>query len=651
MKSNTFSKYILLSASLLTAAGCNSPKALTKKADAEFFSKGEYAKAADMYKDVLKTGKGNNGYLNGQIGEALRMTNRQDSAAPFYKAAIDAGYKPDSVAFAYAEALKSAGQWDAAAEQFNAYAASGTDPKRVKRAKKEVENIAAAKAIPGKFTHFEVSNAAALNTTAADFSPVFHGTELYFTSGRNGVRYTGDNTELLDLWQFKFDDADPTIGTASALPKNLNPDGVHNASATITKDGKTMVFARSGNGTRKSFQETDLYISRFKDGKWSDAEALTAVNSPSAWDACPSFSPDGKSLYFASNRPGGQGGIDIYRAQQDQNGRWSKVTNMGEPINTTGDDMFPSISDDGKLYFSSDGHPGLGNLDLMVAARDKDTKKVTVENLGVPINSSADDFGITFKNAVEGYFSSNRAGGKGQDDIYYFKNTKDELKVVKFNLHGITKEREDDGTVKILSGTKVKLVDEKGTTVSEVESDAEGKFEFPLAMQKNYTLLAEKPQFYTKREAYTTFGKQPNNEDLHQKETTIDLEHTLTLDKIHLEKTIVMDNIYYDYNKADIKDTAAMELDKLVTLMNDNPKIHIELSSHTDSRGKDEYNMNLSQRRAQSAVDYIVSKGIDVSRITAKGYGKTKPIIENAMTEEDFQKNRRTEFKVVKMGE
>ena len=202
-----------------------------------------------------------------------------------------------------------------------------------------------------------------------------------------------------------------------------------------------------------------------------------------------------------------------------------------------------------------------------------------------------------------------------------------------------------------MPGTSVKVIDEKGATVAEVTSNEEGKFDVALAMQKNYTFLAQKPDFYTRRETYTTYGKQPANEELRAKETTIDLDHTLTLDKIKLEKTIVLDNIYYDYRKWDIKDTAAMELDKMVTIMRDNPKIHIELSSHTDSRGSDQYNMDLSQKRAESAVAYIVSKGIEKERVTAKGYGETKPIIENAMTEEDFQKNRRTEFKVLKVSE
>jgi outer membrane protein OmpA-like peptidoglycan-associated protein len=254
------------------------------------------------------------------------------------------------------------------------------------------------------------------------------------------------------------------------------------------------------------------------------------------------------------------------------------------------------------------------------------------------------------KSPIEGYFSSNRAGGKGDDDIYYFRDGKNDPRVVKFVTEGQAFTKDYKGVESIMSSTLVKLLDDKGAVIAETTTDTEGKFSFPMEPSKNYVFFIEKEEHYTKREPFTTIGKSPAYEDLTQKETTLTLSTKVVMNKIKKDEVFVVDNINYDYDKWDIRPEAALELDKIVQFMVDNPTITIELSSHTDSRGDDKYNMNLSAKRAESSKFYMVSKGIKKDRVISKGYGETKPLIPDAATEEDFQKNRRTEFKILKVA-
>ncbi len=615
-----------------------------RKADRAFFKEGAYEDAANLYQEALAKG-GDSKYLNGQIAESYRKSNRLSKAEVFYKSAIDAGYKADSVKFWYGTALKANGKYTEAIEAFQKYASEGGNPELQERANKEVSNLQEIQNILNKPVKYELTPLEGLNTADADYGPFLFKRELYFASNRNSnMRFAGTGTGFSDLYKYKFDGVSIVNGTVSPLSSS-NTDGAHEASATFNKDGKIMVFARSNDGSRKGAQNVDLYISR-KKGKTTEYSApeLLGISHPTAWDGCPSFSPDGKSLYFASNRPGGQGGSDIYRATVE-GGRISKVTNLGPDINTAGDELFPYVSDDGKLYFSSDGHPGLGNLDIFEAIRGKD-KKVTIQNLGVPINSISDDFGICFRSPADGYFTSNREGGKGDDDIYYFVDPKNIKRTINFVLNGTAMERDDRGALVALPNTKISLLDAEGNVLKVVKADKDAKFSFKLEGSKNYEFIGEKADYYTKHDNFTTSGKGPDPNDMKEVEATVNIDYALVLDKVQVNQTFVLENILYDFNSAKITDQAAGELDKLVDFMLDNPSLSIELSSHTDSRGSAEYNNKLSQSRADSAVAYITSRGINKARILAKGYGMDRPIIENAVTEEDFQKNRRTEIKI-----
>lgn len=615
----------------------------TKTADKKFRQKGEYESALVDYKKALEKGE-NKGYINAMIGECYRLSNRIAEAAPYYKEALANNNKADSILFQYPFALKAAGNYTEAKAQFQEYVSNGRKPAWVERAQKEIDNLNKIAEIQKKKSWWEIQNLDAVNTAGAEYGPVYHEGTLYFATTRgSSAIYGATGTPFTNIYSFNANTGDP----ASVQPVSaVNTDGQHEASPTMTKDGKMMIFARSNDGGRKTHKEVALYMTRNVNGTWSAPE-LMPINDLEAWNGAPSLSADGKTLYFASNRRGGKGGLDLYRTTLDQNGKWGKVTNLGENINTPGDETFPSVTEDGKLYFSSDGHPSLGGLDLFVAVK-KDGNTV-VENLGNGINTVGDDFGLTLKSANEGYFSSNRPGGKGDDDIYFFHDAKNDPRIVKFNFMSQAFQRDDKGVESVLPNTTIKLLDDKGTAVSETTTDAEGRFTFPMEPSKNYTLYVEKEHYYTKRDPFSTVGKAPAFEDLTQKETMIDLNHKLVIDKIKLQQTFVVENINYDYDKADIRPDAALELDKITQFLQDNPTITIELSSHTDSRGDDKYNMKLSQKRAESSKTYIISKGIKSERITSKGYGESKPLIPDATTEEDFQKNRRTEFKVIKV--
>ena len=391
-----------------------------------------------------------------------------------------------------------------------------------------------------------------------------------------------------------------------------------------------------------------------------------------AWDGSPAFSRDGKTLYFASNRAGGSGGIDLYRTNMDASGRFSKPVNMGKDINTAGDEMFPYVAEGGKLFFASDGHPGLGKLDLFSATRSQGV--ISIENMGLPFNSPQDDFGLVFyQNQNKGFFSSNREGGKGDDDIYYFASPEEEdtttiaknsdpndplnpnnpkyingkPKVVRYFLTGNVVAN-DQALTPIDSATVRILPDTSDIQISELPTNAEGKFgKQSVEEGKSYTLLVQRKGFISKREPFSMDGRAIPPIFLTKELTDTTFNVTVRLDKLELNKTFVLENIYYDLNKYNIRPDAAIELDKLVQILKDNPTMKIELSSHTDARATDAYNMTLSQNRAESAVSYLNSKGIDADRMIAKGYGERELIVPNAKTEEEHQRNRRTEFTIL----
>lgn len=608
------------------------------------FARGQYELAIPLYKADIAKGK-NAATANFRLAEAYRLSNRVEQAEPFYKAALDGGAKNADAGFRYAEALRANGKYDEAATQFATYASSGGNRNLAARAENEGKNALASKEIAAIKNKYDVMPMDALNSTASDFGGTMLAStgELIFTSGRDGKKYLGNGENFNDLYAIKFDNAATMSGgTARKLEGPFNSDNKHEASATYTPDGKTMVFARSNDGSKKGYLSVDLWISYLKAGVWSEP-VLANINDRTADDFSPAFAPDGTTLYFASSRKGGQGGNDLYKASLGSNGRFSPAENLGEAVNTAGNDNFPGVAPDGTLYFASDGRPGVGKLDIFML---KDGRAV---NLGADVNSIADDFAPVPLGKDMGLFSSNRAGGKGSDDEYMFK--KKAPKLVTFYTDGTVLERDNKtNTTLPLAGVPVAIISTNGQRQT-VVSGPDGKFSAKLDSVSSYTLMAERPGDFAARAGLSTVGRKPNQDQLPNPMNDVRLPVTLTLTKIIKNKAIEVKDIFYDYDKYTIRPDAAIRLDTLVQTLVDNPKIDIELSSHTDQRGKDAYNMKLSQQRAEAAVAYIMSKGIAKSRITAKGYGETRPIVLKPTTEEEYQRNRRTEFKVTRINE
>ena len=633
---------------ILIVSGCNPGKrALVKGFNS--YSSGDYDVAIGHYQQAVDHGV-EAGVANYQIAESYRLSNRIDEALPFYQAAIESGIEDTVIHLHYAYALKANGEYEKAKEELKEYLAPrDTILPYTALAKTELQNLENLGKILSKDVYFEVEPVAHVNSEGAEYAPLVFNGKFYFTSSRgNDNIYKATGTPFTNIYQAPISEGKIEIEKASTLGEDFTISEVNEGIVAFSPDGKTMVFARGNDGKRKGTKDVNLYISRLIRGEWNEPQLMT-INDPDSWTSTPAFSGNGRTLYFASNRPGGNGGTDLYSARLDNYGRWGGVQNMGPEINTPGNEMFPYISDDGKMYFSSTGHPGMGGLDIFVATR-KDGV-INIENLGPPVNSTADDFGICFTSIKDGYFTSNRESGTGDDDIYAFVNNDPNLKVVNYFLAGKTTTTNDDGEEEILQRVSVKLTSPSGSVIASDVTGMDGAFKFEVEGGTNYELIGEKEGHFTTRLPFTTVGKTIPQEQLVEMVTDTTFYQDLLLENIFVGKTIVLENIYYDYDEHFIRDDAAVELDKLVAVLRDNPQISIELSSHTDARASNEYNQKLSQRRAEAAVTYLIESGIDPARITAKGYGEEKLILMNAMTEEEHQVNRRTEFQVTKIDQ
>ena len=665
-----FTLFVSLLAINLMLSGCNSAMQAYKDG-LKKFDNGEY----DLAIKGLQKAEAEN-YEPTQtsflIAESYRLSNRFKESIPYYKKALDAGITNPEARFQYAYALKTAGQYEEASNEFALFAKAEGSPKNLQdRALREIEILKIANRLRTQKMEVQIKQIP-LNTAGSEFSPTIVGNELVFSSSRKEIVYKNNGQPMLGLYKVAVaQDAGETQGNPVLFSQDIFAPDANEGSPAFSPDGKTLVFARGNTGKKKGTADVDLYLSRNVNGKWTPP-AMLPINDSLAWDGSPAFSRDGKTLYFASNRAGGSGGIDLYRTNMDASGRFSKPVNMGKDINTAGDDMFPYVAEGGKLYFASDGHPGLGKLDLFSATRSQGV--ITIENMGLPFNSPQDDFGLTFyKDLNKGFFSSNREGGKGDDDIYYFYGPEKEdtttiarsddpndplnpknpnyvdgkLKTVRYFLAGNILENTPEA-VAVDSAIVHILPDTSDVQISQFPTLKDGKFgKQPVEEGRSYVLLVERKGYISKRESFSMDGKSIPPIFLNKAVTDTTYQVTIKLDKLELNKTFVLDNIYYDLDKYNIRSDAAIELDKLVQILKDNPTMNIELSSHTDARATDAYNMTLSQNRAESAVTYLASKGIDPDRMTARGYGERELIIPNAKTEAEHQRNRRTEFTIL----
>jgi peptidoglycan-associated lipoprotein len=621
----------------------------------EFFNAGEYYLAIDHFKDTYSKSKDKaiKADMVYMVAECYRLMNDPKNAEIWYKKAVKTSYSKPEGQFWFAESLKKNGKYQLAVDEFKKYKQLvPSDP----RADQELRSCELAAEWLRNPEAYKVEDLRDINSKDADFSPAYARDDfgvIFFTSSRDDAAgnkthgATGQN--FTDIFETRLDKKGKWSMPVAVTALNSDfEDGTPNFSS----DYKDIYFTRCEAGKREQKGCSVMYSER-KGDTWSEPKNL-GILSDSVVSAHPAISPDGVTLYFVSDIKGGFGGKDIWLVTRDKSGsQWSKPVNAGPDINTSGDELFPYVRSDGTLYFSSDGHLGMGGLDIYKAKSQPDGSWV-VQNLKSPINSFADDFGIFFQNETEaGIFSSTRKG-RGNDELYSF-----EMPPLKFNVTGLVK---DEKTSIAIQNSLVQLIASDGTNL-QVETGAGGDFKFALKPAVDYIFLASKDGYLNGKEKVTTKGQDKSR----------DFMVTILLTAI--DKPIELPNIFYDFGKWDLRPESMVSLDKLVETLIDNPKITIELMSHTDSRDTEEYNLTLSQKRAQSVVDYLVSKDIELVRLTAKGYGESSPKVVDkdifaqfpflrvgsALSEQyinslasDEQKeiahqiNRRTEFKVLR---
>jgi peptidoglycan-associated lipoprotein len=671
-------KILIVGLSICLLAGCRN---LPKEGKA-LFDQAKYEPAIATYKQILNISTANEEQKRNasfMLAECYRLSNRIDLAAPHYKMAMDLGKTNENIVYQYANALKANGKYEEAAKYFQDYFMAGGKDEYIKLAKKEKDNLATIQNIVKTPSFSKISNCEGINTPTGDFAPSMLQKKLVFASSRRNEKiFETNGLGFNDLYVYSFSDSAKCQGEiVPFFNQNINGFGTHEASATFSPDGKTMIFARSNRGEKNEIlKQVKIFKSVFNGTEWTDATVLAPISTDSVdvWDACPALSPDGKTLYFASNRStDSYGGIDIFKATKDATGSWGNIQNLGKPFNTEGDELFPYLSSTGKLFFASNGHAGLGKLDIFtvdtVKMIDETTKKektdFKIRNVGVPINSPADDFGIVFSNKTDGYFTSNRStdGAKGDDDIFMFQNDSIYQKTVTYYLQGIAYSKDIKGIEKVLPNAQLTLKNDKGEVIDQVNADEKGKFRFPkkISIDKVYGVFGSKSKEYLDQD--TTFSsvgkgvkditKLPKKDNDIYFDTRITLRENFLVEKRDNKGKIIIPEItiLYDYDKADIRPDAALILDEfygfLKEYLENYPNQVVEMGSHTDSRGNDKYNQKLAQRRADSAVAYLVKKGTPLDRIKAKGYGEAEPKIKNAKTEAEHQQNRRTTVKTI----
>ncbi|MGM9477965.1 OmpA family protein [Pedobacter sp. GSP4] len=613
-----------------------------------------YSKAIDLYEQAYK--KKATLHAAERLASAYAMVYNYKQAESWYAiAAKMPGSSPENT-LGYARALQGNSKYSEAKVQYLSYIEKKKDVSEKQQAVWVASCDSALKWIKNP-KKIELVNQKALNSSQSDWGAVNYQGGVVFTSDRSDSKLeSSEGRPFLRFDGSKEPDKQVYGWTGNGYLKlyfKASPNDslqlfpikagtrYHVGSASFTADGRTMYFTLtriSDELERLKKQPTTVNVEIFSstkgsDGKWGEpvSFAYNNVNEYSVGD--PFITTDGNSLYFASNMPGGLGGTDIYVCLKTDAGEWGKPINLKE-VNTEGNDRSPVFDEKDNFYFSSDGRVGMGGLDVYQALREGG-KIGRVENLGYPFNSPQDDFGFSLneKGGIV-YLSSNRDGGVGSDDIY----TIDQKMILAFKLEGRVFDR---GSNQPIAGALVTLTKVNGG-ILKTETDDNGGYKFNLAKEAEYNVTAEKTGYRSDVENLATIGLT----------TSAVLEQDLHLEAIVIDKAIRIENIYYDFDKWNIRADAAVELDKLVKIMKDNPTIWIELGSHTDSRGKDGYNLSLSQKRAESAVQYIISRGIDKNRIAAKGYGETQLLNKCAngvdCTDAEHQLNRRTEFKIVK---
>lgn len=605
-----------------------------------------YARAIEILKKAVEKEKTHNAALP-MLAECYRLQHDILNSKSTYAQVIalpDA--KPESYYY-YAQALQSSGNYVKAREMFQKYhEINPSDPRGSLYASHCDSVLGSWKGKPHEYEVMFVNN---INTSESDFGPAFYDGELIFasdfinTSGE-GKKYGWTGRGYLDIMKARpLTDGDfwGGMGVSSIFDSKFNQE-FHDGPAAFSYDGKSIYFTRSfyGKAKREGKYKTNLlkiYFAIKADTVWGEVKPFF-LNSTEYSVGHPALSPDGQILYFVSDMPGGQGGTDIWMCIRKDDS-WGPAQNLGATVNTGENEMFPGTNAIGELFFASNGHAGYGALDIF-KTRNQNGTWLLPENMSAPINGSFDDFGIAFAPGEKNsFFSTNRPGGAGNDDIYSFRKIEQPVSLA--SIIGFVK---DKTTLKPIAGATVFLYNTKTGIVKVLKTDAGGMYKTSIINPEDFIVKAMMGNYIADCTPHTAIEQKTS--------TNISSPRDLLLDKLVENKTFSIENIFYNFDKYNIREDAGPELDKLVKIMNENA-ITVELGSHTDCRGSFEYNDKLSQKRAESAVNYIINQGIDKNRITAKGYGERQ--LTNKCSDgiecspEEHQANRRTEIKIISL--
>ena len=681
-------KYSLLGllVAILLLPGCSVQKKI-KRADRKF-AIGEYYTAGDIYKQCysrLSTKKDRElkGYVAYRQGECYRLINNQ-RATNAYNNALRCKYqlKDSTVYLHYAQALQYQGKYKDAIKNYELYLEKHPDNYVAQAGKYACGKIDEWKK---QGSRYKTSEAKEFNQKrTSNFAPMFIGSNtdaLMFTSNRQEKQKGGTKKlkrpsnvtgqQLFQLYQTRKNAAGEweDIVLAEGLYGEQGGEGDQKNDSTEEKGGKTNAemgvcsFSRDGRMMLFTYSKpingkdlgAKIYSSERASGEWSEAQEVKLFADSSITVGHPALNNTGDTLYFVSDAPGGVGGKDIWFAELEGD-EWINPQPLGAGINTTADEMYPYVHEDGTLYFSSNGQPGYGGLDIFKATRDttyKDSVVWVLFNMGAPFNGIGDDFGITFAgNTQNGFFSSNKGDKKGFDKIYQFW-----LPEMEFIAEGTVRDEQGEP----IADAKLRIVGSDGTN-SRVNARRDGTYKIKLNKEVKYVMLATARGYLNAKEQWDTKGLKDSK------------TYTLDFALSPISRPVKMENIFYEFGRWELTQASEKEMDGLIKLLNDNPNITIELSAHTDMKGNEEFNQELSQKRAQACCDYLIKKGIEKERLTPVGYGKSKPVVadkalnkqypfipvDQALDEEFILKlksdqqeicnqiNRRTEFKVIK---
>jgi outer membrane protein OmpA-like peptidoglycan-associated protein len=605
----------------------------TKKAD-NLYDRLAYTDAAQAYQKVLKRGT-TDVYVFERLANCYYFINDTKKAEMYYKRVAKSKDANPEAIYNYAQTLKANGKFSDYNTWMKNFAKLSPNDTRVKEFMKNPNYIPK---IMDDMARYTATNMEDINSEYADFGGIVYGKDFYFASGRNTSRKTYQWNEEPYLEIYKATNVGGTMKNAELLNGDVNTK-YHESNAVISADGKRMYFDRNDyfegdyDKSASGINQINLYYAENIDGKGWSGVVSAPFNNNEYSTGHPALSQDGNTLYFVSDMPGGKGGSDIYMVAINSDGSLGTPERLGDNINTEGKELFPYIDSNGTLYFSSNGHMGIGGLDVFYAEAQGDGFGV-VNNLGKGVNSSADDFAYKYDpTSQSGYVSSNREGGMGSDDIYMVEAVEIPCEVT------IAVLVINENTNAAVAGARVDLYDTMGNKLSTKTSNVDGMVSFKAACDQAHEVQGVLADFESNASKVAPANDQKVS-------ATIALK---PIEEIIVEDQIVLNPILFDLDKSNIKAQAAFELDKVVAVMNKYPEMVIAVGAHTDSRATDAYNLSLSEARAQSTVQYIISKGISGKRISGKGYGESQPKVScgDNCSEAEHQLNRRSEFTIV----